>query len=116
MYWAVVEETALAEVQRGVTELFAGREAVHGSWEPAARSARLLHWLDPGLIEFCDNREGPPTNRPDPPDHPGTRHGWGYAIGAPAVVFTDWPPLRDGFLTELCARLGGRTHVVRARI
>ena len=116
MYWAVVEEAALAEVSRGVSDLFAGREAVHGPWEPAACSSRLLDWFDQGLIEFYDNREGHPTNRPDLPGHPGTRHGWGHAIGSPAVVFTDWPPLRGGFLTELCARLGGRTHVVRARI
>jgi hypothetical protein len=39
---------------------------------------------------------------------------WGYAVGAPAVCFNNWPPLSETFLEEVRRRVGGRTFVVRA--
>jgi hypothetical protein len=41
---------------------------------------------------------------------------WGYAIGAPAVRFNNWPILTDAFLAELRARVGVRTAVVRQHL
>jgi len=39
--------------------------------------------------------------------------GGGFAIGAPAVVFNNWPILRSDFLADLRSALRGRTYVVR---
>jgi hypothetical protein len=39
---------------------------------------------------------------------------WAVAVGAPAVVFHNWPPLTRSFLAELRTVLGGRTRIVRA--
>lgn len=39
---------------------------------------------------------------------------WGYAVGAPAVCFNNWPPLSRAFIDRLRASLAGRTFVVRA--
>ena len=39
---------------------------------------------------------------------------WPSAVGCPAVVFANWPPLSSAFLDRLRAVLGGRTVVVRA--
>lgn len=39
---------------------------------------------------------------------------WAVAIGAPAVVFHNWPPLTAAFIEELRAAMGGRTQLVRA--
>jgi hypothetical protein len=39
---------------------------------------------------------------------------WGYAVGAPAVCFNNWPPRTDTFLSDLRARVSDRTFVVRA--
>lgn len=76
MYWGVIEEASLAGIARGVTDhLGEGRTVVHGPWDPAACSARLVEWFDRGLIELYDAREGHPTNRPDIPGPPDTRHG-----------------------------------------
>ena len=76
MYRAVTEEASLAEVPVGVTDFLGnGGQIVHGPWEPAKCSAHLLRWLEEGLIELFDEREGHPTNRPDLPGHPSTRHG-----------------------------------------
>ncbi|HEU5108755.1 MAG TPA: hypothetical protein VFT95_09380 [Micromonosporaceae bacterium] len=44
-------------------------------------------------------------------DWPAT---WPVAVGAPAVVFNNWPPLMPSFTTELRAVLGGRTQLVRS--
>lgn len=44
-------------------------------------------------------------------DWPAT---WTFAIGAPAVVFHNWPRLTDRFLGEVRMLIGGRTQVVRA--
>lgn len=39
---------------------------------------------------------------------------WGFAVGAPAVEFHNWPPLTEQFVGELRAVVGGRTQFVRA--
>ncbi len=39
---------------------------------------------------------------------------WPSVVGAPAIVFNNWPPLRDTFVAELRRLLGGRTAVVQA--
>lgn len=39
---------------------------------------------------------------------------WPSVVGAPAVVFNNWPQLTGEFLRRLRAHLGGRTEVVRA--
>jgi hypothetical protein len=39
---------------------------------------------------------------------------WAVAVGAPAVVFNNWPPLSRSFIAELRAVMGGRTQVVRS--
>lgn len=44
-------------------------------------------------------------------DWPAT---WTFAVGAPAVVFHNWPSLTNGFLAELQTFMGGRTRIVRA--
>lgn len=38
---------------------------------------------------------------------------WPSAVGCPAIVFHNWPPLSSAFLARLQAVLGGRTVVVR---
>jgi len=40
---------------------------------------------------------------------------WAAAIGAPAVVFHNWPPLNTAFIAELRAVMGGRTQLVQSR-
>jgi|tagenome__1003787_1003787.scaffolds.fasta_scaffold20805057_3 hypothetical protein len=99
MYWAVVEEASLAEVPRGVTDLLGGgREVVRGPWEAAACSARLLTWFDEGLIELYDDRAGHPTNRPDLPGPPATRHGPTGVLPASRArnLLADWQRWDDG--------------------
>ena len=41
---------------------------------------------------------------------------FGFAIGAPAIVFNNWSGLKDGFVAELRGLLGGRTFLVRTHI
>lgn len=41
---------------------------------------------------------------------------FGFAIGAPAIVFNNWPMFKVGFLGELRLLLGGRTFVVRTHL
>jgi hypothetical protein len=41
---------------------------------------------------------------------------FGFAIGAPAIVFNNWPMFKEAFLLELRALLGGRTLVVRTHM
>jgi hypothetical protein len=41
---------------------------------------------------------------------------WPFVVGAPAVLFQNWPPLDPQFLSEMRALLGGRTRVVRVFI
>ena len=41
---------------------------------------------------------------------------FGFAIGAPAIVFNNWPMFKEPFLAELRALLGGRTFVVRTHM
>ena len=41
---------------------------------------------------------------------------WPFAVGAPAVVFQNWPPLDPQFLSEVRAAIGGRSRVVRVLI
>lgn len=41
---------------------------------------------------------------------------WPFAVGAPAVVFENWPPLDPQFLSEVRALIGGRTRVVRVSV
>ena len=66
MYWAVVEESSLAELVLGGTAYVGdGPPIQHGPWEPAACSAHLLHWFDQGLVTLYDSRNGYPTKRPD---------------------------------------------------
>jgi hypothetical protein len=36
---------------------------------------------------------------------------WGFAVGAPAVVFNNWPILTDEFVASLRSAFGGRTHL-----
>ncbi|HEU4423171.1 MAG TPA: hypothetical protein VFR67_11615 [Pilimelia sp.] len=40
---------------------------------------------------------------------------WAVAVGAPAVVFNNWPPLKQSFIAELRNAMGGRTQIVRGR-
>lgn len=76
MYWAGVEEASLAEIPLGATDLVGwDRAAVHGPWPPSACAARLLEWFDAGWIDLYDARIGSPSNRPDQPGPPETRHG-----------------------------------------
>ncbi len=42
------------------------------------------------------------------------RSDWPSVVGAPAIVFNNWPPLREGFVEELRRLIGGRTAVVQA--
>jgi hypothetical protein len=44
-------------------------------------------------------------------DWPAT---WAVAVGAPAVVFNNWPPLTPSFVAALRAVMGGRTQIVRS--
>jgi hypothetical protein len=44
-------------------------------------------------------------------DWPAT---WSVAVGAPAVVFHNWPPLTSSFVAELRGVMGGRTRIVRS--
>jgi hypothetical protein len=39
---------------------------------------------------------------------------WAVAVGAPAVVFNNWPPLTRSFIAELRTVMGGRTQIVRS--
>ena len=39
-----------------------------------------------------------------------------FAIGAPAIVFNNWPMFKEAFVAELRALLGGRTFVVRTHM
>ena len=41
---------------------------------------------------------------------------FGFAIGTPAIVFNNWPVLKEDFLAELRRLLGGRTFVVRTHM
>jgi hypothetical protein len=61
MYLAVVEESSLAELPRGVDDrVFGG--GVLGPWNAEACSTHLLRWFDQGLIqlyEVGDDTPGP---------------------------------------------------------
>ena len=106
MYWAVVEEACLAELARGVIDVSAGTVTKHGPWEPSACSAELLRWFDQGLIELYDTREGHPTNRPDLPGPPGSRHGPNGLV-SPEMARTLLVDGNTGVITTNCGRAPG---------
>lgn len=52
MYTAVVEESPLWELPRGVTDLLPGGAVTHGPWDPAECGAAITCWLDRGWVEL----------------------------------------------------------------
>ncbi|WNV74295.1 hypothetical protein [Geodermatophilus sp. DSM 44513] len=108
MYWAVVEESSLAELPLGVTDVLQGGSVVrHGPWDPAACSAYLLDWLTRGLVELYDMRVGYPTNRPEVPGPPETRHGPTGVLPSELSrrLLSEWEHWGDDDELWMCCRL-----------
>jgi hypothetical protein len=64
LYWAVMEQTRLAEVPLGAVDVAGEHAARHGPGDPEQCSGQLLLWFDVGFLELYREGELPPRATP----------------------------------------------------